>query len=550
MNKEKLLKVDKKTKREINLTAGACEKEDKSRNIGISYSAFSLIIFSLIFAFSAMPAFATQCLTDVDGTTSVTTNVTTGTSVQISVTPTGSCSSGEISSLVLTYSNCTLTITDPASGQYSSISTGSAKTFTVTSGSQGVCTITARGTTSDGSVDDNTPVVLEFIDPSTLTVAGSPSSTSVTFGNSFSLDINVTNAQASSVLTSYTLSLPSGLTRSSGDPASSTSTTVDAGSTKVLAWTIQHSTCFTGSKTITFQLGDNTNAFSTTVTGNSTCGTTSNATTTSSSGGGGGGGATDNTTVTFLKITPGAVSIQKITNVNIPFKEISIEVNNEALNVKITVVKLAGKPASVTTPAGTVFHYLDVVANIDSSKIKTAKIKFRLPKSTLVANGFAAGDVFLLRFSGGNWQKLTTSMINETATEYEFESVVPGFSTFAIAAEKPATPAVCGNNAREGSEECDGSDMAGQTCVSRGYAGGTLRCATNCVFDASLCTTAGQPGAGAGNATGNITGGQPGGGVSSDILYGIVAVIVIVLLFFVYHNILKRKGAKYEYKGK
>ncbi|MCJ7816784.1 MAG: hypothetical protein MUP55_02900, partial [Candidatus Aenigmarchaeota archaeon] len=47
----------------------------------------------------------------------------------------------------------------------------------------------------------------------------------------------------------------------------------------------------------------------------------------------------------------------------------------------------------------------------------------------------------------------------------------------------------CGNNLREGSEVCDGSDLAGQTCISRGFTGGTLACLSSCSgFDTSGCT--------------------------------------------------------------
>jgi len=53
--------------------------------------------------------------------------------------------------------------------------------------------------------------------------------------------------------------------------------------------------------------------------------------------------------------------------------------------------------------------------------------------------------------------------------------------------ELPSTP-VCGNNIREGSEVCDGSDLGGQTCQSQGYSGGTLSCLSNCSgFDFSGC---------------------------------------------------------------
>jgi hypothetical protein len=51
----------------------------------------------------------------------------------------------------------------------------------------------------------------------------------------------------------------------------------------------------------------------------------------------------------------------------------------------------------------------------------------------------------------------------------------------------------CGNGDREGSEECDGSDLAGQSCSSLGFpGGGTLRCAPGCAVDTSGCNTGGN----------------------------------------------------------
>lgn len=49
----------------------------------------------------------------------------------------------------------------------------------------------------------------------------------------------------------------------------------------------------------------------------------------------------------------------------------------------------------------------------------------------------------------------------------------------------------CGNGSREGTEQCDGSDLGGQTCQTRGYDSGTLRCSSSCTFDESECATGG-----------------------------------------------------------
>lgn len=45
----------------------------------------------------------------------------------------------------------------------------------------------------------------------------------------------------------------------------------------------------------------------------------------------------------------------------------------------------------------------------------------------------------------------------------------------------------CGNNVREGDEECDITDLDNESCVSLGYDSGTLGCYNNCTFDKSDC---------------------------------------------------------------
>lgn len=54
-------------------------------------------------------------------------------------------------------------------------------------------------------------------------------------------------------------------------------------------------------------------------------------------------------------------------------------------------------------------------------------------------------------------------------------------------------PPGCGDGAQEADEECDGSDLAGQTCVSRGMpGGGSLGCFDDCTFDVSACSLGGD----------------------------------------------------------
>ncbi len=56
-----------------------------------------------------------------------------------------------------------------------------------------------------------------------------------------------------------------------------------------------------------------------------------------------------------------------------------------------------------------------------------------------------------------------------------------------------ALPSVCGNGRVEGLEVCDGANLNQQTCASRGFASGSLRCAANCLsFDTSNCVACGN----------------------------------------------------------
>lgn len=50
---------------------------------------------------------------------------------------------------------------------------------------------------------------------------------------------------------------------------------------------------------------------------------------------------------------------------------------------------------------------------------------------------------------------------------------------------------ICGNNIVEYGENCDGSALDGQTCLSLGYDGGTLSCGIGCDFDVSECVNFG-----------------------------------------------------------
>ncbi|HKU42400.1 MAG TPA: CAP domain-containing protein [Polyangiales bacterium] len=46
----------------------------------------------------------------------------------------------------------------------------------------------------------------------------------------------------------------------------------------------------------------------------------------------------------------------------------------------------------------------------------------------------------------------------------------------------------CGDGVRSGSEQCDGSDLGGNTCTGVGFNGGALSCAADCTLNTAQCT--------------------------------------------------------------
>ena len=76
---------------------------------------------------------------------------------------------------------------------------------------------------------------------------------------------------------------------------------------------------------------------------------------------------------------------------------------------------------------------------------------------------------------------------------------------------------VCGNGVIEGAEACDGSALDGQSCTSLGFVSGTLACSANCTFNTSACQGGGGDGV-VGDACGDLNdcGGVVGQGLTAE----------------------------------
>jgi len=152
---------------------------------------------------------------------------------------------------------------------------------------------------------------------------------------------------------------------------------------------------------------------------------------------GGAANVTHKKTQLWTRITPGAATIMKITNPEIGLKQINITVENQANNIKITVTKLEGKPATIVHEIeGKAYKYIEINAeNINETHIDKVKIQFEVNKSWINDNSIDPDTVALNRYRVNAWERLQTRKTSEDNYFVYYEAETPGFSTFAISGE-------------------------------------------------------------------------------------------------------------------
>lgn len=108
-------------------------------------------------------------------------------------------------------------------------------------------------------------------------------------------------------------------------------------------------------------------------------------------------------------------------------------------SVEITVEKQESKPDSVSAVSN-VYRYLKINSNLLEADLDEAKIKFKVPQTWITIN--ALGDstkVVLNRYVNGQWVELETLTAGMDGDYQLYEALTPGFSFFAINADKNLT---------------------------------------------------------------------------------------------------------------
>jgi len=162
-----------------------------------------------------------------------------------------------------------------------------------------------------------------------------------------------------------------------------------------------------------------------------------------------GGGGSSTPTVTYEEKTVGtlaagstkAVAFTK--SATLAVTEITVTVKNAVTNAKIKV-DTGSLPSGASVPSsagGGVYKYLTMTKTaMTDDDISKAIIKFKIKKSWLTDKGYGKDTIALHRYYNNKWTKLTTTRDSQDTTYYYYSSESPGFSTFAITAEK--APAV------------------------------------------------------------------------------------------------------------
>ena len=106
-----------------------------------------------------------------------------------------------------------------------------------------------------------------------------------------------------------------------------------------------------------------------------------------------------------------------------------------------------------TTPEGLIYKYVNIWVGksgfATAANIKDAQVKFKVNSSWIQEMDVSPADVRLQRYNGTAWEVLPTTVESNTTDYVIFESQTPGFSPFAITAEKAVVTSVADETAKE-----------------------------------------------------------------------------------------------------
>ena len=180
-------------------------------------------------------------------------------------------------------------------------------------------------------------------------------------------------------------------------------------------------------------------------------GSSSSSTTSKKSSSSGGGGGSSGSTEDYVNIAVKDVDNEYVgidANVTYEFNgegndilAITFHSLKNSGEITSTIEVLNNKSKSVSSdPEGIIYKYLNIWVGksgfATTSNIDNARIKFKVANSWIEEMGVSSEDIRLERYNGNEWEVLPTTLESSTTDYSIFESSTPGFSPFAITAEK------------------------------------------------------------------------------------------------------------------
>lgn len=129
-------------------------------------------------------------------------------------------------------------------------------------------------------------------------------------------------------------------------------------------------------------------------------------------------------------------------DVNPPLTKISLTLNREVHEPKLSIKKLYTRPNDIShAPPRRVLHYISIdKVSITDDDIDNATIHFKIEKGELENLNASADDVILNRYVDSVWTELPTLMTGEDKKFVYYKSPTPGFSYFAISLKYALIP--------------------------------------------------------------------------------------------------------------
>lgn len=171
-------------------------------------------------------------------------------------------------------------------------------------------------------------------------------------------------------------------------------------------------------------------------------------TTTSSSGSGGGGaGSVEDFENVALKdvanayLIMGSNAVYEFTKTGNPIQSVSFYSLKNSGEITATIEVLNNRSKLVDSdPEGIVYKHINIWVGksgfATEANIKDSRIKFKIDSAWIQDMGVSPTEIRLQRHNGNAWEMLPTTLVSSSADYMVFESETPGFSPFAITAEK------------------------------------------------------------------------------------------------------------------